>query len=182
MMARTEKGFVLVVVMVILILVTTIGVLAITQSGTLLKITGNRRVNTINFFAGESGIDFSPALIESVSFERAVPQKYASFTIASDVVNEIIGENPDLSDTGDSAETAPDVQFSVDQNNVSVDIDYLYATTAAGGSIEYASGYEGVGKSVAQGGALVYYRVNVISEGVLASQDRIGGLYRYVTK
>ncbi len=179
---RESEGFALVVVILLLILISALGMLSITQTTINMKVTGNRRVSEVNFYAGDAGIDVGAPFVEDTSFERAVPLKYSSFGTSNDVVNEITAQTIDRDDTLDDPETSPDLTFTVSGIGVSVDIDYLYATTAAGGAIEYASGYEGVGKGLGQGGAEVYYRINSIASGPLGTSARVGALYRLVSK
>jgi Tfp pilus assembly protein PilX len=179
---RNEKGMILVVVMIMMILVTGLGIMIISSTTSNITVTGNRRLKNDNLYAGESGIDISGPFIEDTSFERSILQKYSSFSFSSDVTQEILAEVIDRDDTGDNALSSPDVTFTLSGKNINIDVDYLYATTAAGGAIEYASGYEGAGKGLGQAGAEIYYRVNILSSGAASSTSKLGALYKHVSK
>ncbi len=171
---RNEKGMILIVVMLLMILVTGLGIMIVSSTSDNITVTGNRRLKNDNFYSGESGIDVAGPFIEDTSFERAILAKYSNFTFSSDALQEVLAQVIDLDDTGDNAGTTPDASFSLSGKTVNVDIDYLYATTAAGGAIEYAAGYEGAGKGLGQAGAPVIHRGNKPSSGAGGSQGKVG--------
>ncbi len=186
---RNERGIVLVTVMVLLVVVTFIGMMSISTTTTGIKIGGNKSLKKRNMHAGEAGIEYSVPLIGETVYDRSFPIAYDSLRNASvaNIVNEITGApgDIDLDDTMDSADPtssvfAPDLVFPVDSTTVNTDIDFLYATTLQGSSIEFASGYLGVGKGVSSAGAIVHYRINVIAQGALGSTARVGSIYRYI--
>jgi hypothetical protein len=186
---RNERGIILVTVMVLLLVVTFIGMISISTTTTGITIGGNKNLKKRNMHAGESGIEYSVPLIGETVYEREFPIAYDALRSASvtNIVNEITG-NPsdiDLDDTIDSADPtsgifAPDLAFPVGGTTVNTDIDFLYATTLQGSSIEYASGYLGVGKGISSAGAIIHYRINVIAQGALGSTARVGSIYRYI--
>lgn len=175
--------------MVLLVVVTFIGMMSISTTTTGITIGGNKNLKKRNMHAGEAGIEYAVPLIGETVFERAFPIAYDGLRSASvtDILNEITG-NPgdiDLDDTIDTADPtsmvfAPDLAFPVDGITVNTDIDFLYATTLQGSSIEYASGYLGVGKGISSAGAIVHYRINVVAQGAVGSTARVGSIYRYI--
>ena len=64
---------------------------------------------------------------------------------------------------------------------VTVDVDYLFSSHAAGSAIEFASGTEGMGKGMS-GGSLIFYKTNSFSQLAASQEQGIGTLYRYVVK
>jgi len=179
---RNERGMILVVVMLLMILVTALGIMIVSSTSDNITVTGNRRLKNDNLYSGESGIDVAGPFIEDTSFERSILSKYSNFTFSSDVLQEVLAQVIDQDDTGDNAGSSPDVSFTINGKTVNADIDYLYATTASGGAIEYASGYEGVGKSLGQAGAEIFYRVNIVSSGAAGSTGKLGAIYKHVSQ
>ena len=57
----------------------------------------------------------------------------------------------------------------------------MYTKAMGGSSVEFASGYEGLGKGAASG-TYSYYRINASTSGVAGSEARVGLIYRYVPK
>ncbi len=74
---------------------------------------------------------------------------------------------------------AQDVNVVVAGQNVNVDIDKMYAKWMDGSAIEFASGYEGVGKS-GSSGFYAFYRINATSVDLNNSTSQVGTSYRYV--
>jgi Tfp pilus assembly protein PilX len=181
---RNERGIALVIVMLLLISMTVLGMLSIATMTTDIQIGGNKRLKKQNMHAGESVIEVSAPFIEDAVFVGAVPANYAAIVTNTNVVTEVLGMNVPPEDTVDTAtDASPDMRItSLSNVTVGGDIDYLYATTAVGNAIEYASGYEGVGTGLGQAGALIYYRINSVAQGQIGSTARLGAIYRYVTK
>jgi hypothetical protein len=76
---------------------------------------------------------------------------------------------------------AQDVTYTVDGHTVNVDIDKMYSKWMGGTAIEFASGYEGLGKS-GSSGFYSFYRINSSGSGVSNSTDQVGAIYKYVPK
>ena len=172
---NNEKGTILITMLLLMVIVTLIGVIAINTATVDIQISGNlRRVSTA-FEGAEAGVDLSIPLIEStlamgqlsissVAVATTIPPfaSGANATLdASDTVTlgtEITGGTDYHTDTSSSG-----TDISITNLNgvaVNVDIDRLYSYTIAGGSIEFASGYEGVGAGAAGGGTGVLYSVD----------------------
>jgi hypothetical protein len=83
----------------------------------------------------------------------------------------------------DNADSSPDITFAIDSNNnnINVDIDRMYSRWMGGTAIEFASGYEGVGKSGGSG-FITFFRINSSSEDIRDSSADVGAIYRYVPK
>lgn len=64
---RTEKGFVLIVTMVMLVVLTLIGVTAIRSSKVELQLSGNGKWLTDSFYRSESGVELTTRLLEDLS-------------------------------------------------------------------------------------------------------------------
>jgi Tfp pilus assembly protein PilX len=172
---------VLIVSLLLLLVATVVGITALSTSTTKVMIAGNQRLSEMNFSSADGGISASVPIIETTAYDRAVSATYSAdpdITISADFTNEITGALPMDADTA----AAPDIGFALGSTTVSVDVDYLYASSPAGSAIEFASGYEGFGKGAGSGGAEVYYTVNSLSEGDAGSESGVYAVYRYVTK
>ncbi len=179
---ESEKGMVLIVSLLLLLVATVVGITALSTSTTKVMIAGNQRLSEMNFSSADGGISASTPIIETTAYDRAVSATYSAdpdITISLDFTNEITGA---LAQDGDTASVSPDIQFALGNTTVSVDVDYLYAGSPAGSAIEFASGYEGFGKGAGSGGAEVYYTVNSLSQGDAGSESGVFAVYRYVTK
>jgi len=185
-----EQGFVLVVALLALLVVTVLGVLALSTSTTEVMVAGNARLQEINFSGAESGLDVTDPAIRCVVYNQPTtaaecqsrcpnyaPMINDCITLASELR---IGPAFDP----DTCMTNTDLQLlNFGGNmNVTVDIDRMAAGPAAGSSIEFASGYEGIGMGGGSGGIEVYYRVNSVGRDTanLGSETILGGVYRYV--
>lgn len=179
-----EQGFVLVISLLLLVVATVIGMLALATSTTEVMIAGNARLREINFSLADSGIELSRPIIENTVFNEAVDLTRYPIINDTNLATELVGitgsiPNPD-NPANNSSEA--DIRFRSGVNTILVDIDYYFASPPVGGAIEFASGYEGLGKGAGAGGAQIYYRINSYSVGPLGSMMGTGALYRYVTK
>ncbi len=87
----------------------------------------------------------------------------------------------ELRSTAFDPDANTDVSYSSDNHSVDVDIDKMYVKWMGGSSIEFASGYEGVGKG-ASSGFYSFYRINATGTGLANSETQVGSIYRYVPK
>jgi len=186
---NSEKGMVLVVSLLLLLVATVVGITALSTSTTNVMITGNQRLNEINFRAADSGIYVSLPIINSIIFEKSISATYGldpDLTIDNSLVDEVSGalardnDCPVLSANCSTA--APDLQFRIGSGITSVDIDYLYSGVATGSAILMFMGYEGTGTGAASGGVLIYYPIDSYAVGPAGSQKSVYGVYQYVTR
>ncbi|MEW6214403.1 MAG: PilX N-terminal domain-containing pilus assembly protein [Nitrospirota bacterium] len=176
---NSEQGFVLVVALLALLVLTVVGVLSLSTSTTEVMVAGNTRLREINFSGAESGLEITDPAIRHIIFNMAfgnydpivVDKSLDPATGLPNFVKELI--------TGPSYDATPDLQLNLGTMTVSVDIDRISSGPAAGSAIEFASGYEGIGMG-SGGGIEAYYRVNSMSSEAAGSENCIGGVYRYV--
>jgi Tfp pilus assembly protein PilX len=178
---NSQEGMVLIISLLLLLVATVVGVTALSTSTTNVMITGNQRLNEITFSGADSGISASIPVINTTAYNRTVISTYTSLVVnQTDFVDEITGTL--IMDT-DSATTSPDITFTMGSGSsaitVSVDVDYLYSATSAGCAIEFASGYEGVGKGAISCGE-IYYEIASMGEGPVGSEAAVCSIYRYV--
>lgn len=178
MFMKKEEGYILITSMLLLLVLTIIGLSAI-GTGTLENVmSGNFRLKERNVSKAGAGAEISTAVIERTVRE----QDDLGFTnIVTDA-----GLPTELRSSPFDNDGATDVNFRVDTpatepTNVNVDIDKMYSKWMGGSSIEFASGYEGIGKS-ASSGFNTYYRINATGTDLVSSTARVGTVYRYVPK
>jgi len=174
---KNEQGFVLVVALLALLVVTVLGILALSTSTTNVMITGNQRLREINLSGAESGLEITDPAIRYIIYNQQITN-YSSIVNDPNLVTELrTGPNFDP----DTPSSSPDIQLTNYGGimTVSVDIDRMFSGPCAGSAIEFASGYEGIGMG-GGGGICTYYRVNSVSRGDIGSENVIGGVYRYI--
>jgi Tfp pilus assembly protein PilX len=183
----SEKGMVLIVSLLLLLVATVVGITALSTSTTKVMIAGNQRLSEINFSYADSGVSVSSPILTDTAFNGAVGASYTGLVIAgSNFLNEVTGALPRDPDCAVLSTTcgiaAPDIRYTIGATTVSVDVDYLYTTYTTGSAIEFASGYEGLGKGAGSGGSQTNYSINSygVDSAASGSVTGIGALYRYV--
>jgi Tfp pilus assembly protein PilX len=181
MIQENEKGYILITVLLLLLVLTVVGMTAIGTSTIENVLSGNIRLREQNLSKAEAGADISASVIEHVVREEDTVG-FANIVKDANLANELIVNDFDT----DEADTNPDVSFPIDNpagdpDNVNVDIDKMMVSWMFGSSVEFASGYEGIGKS---GGAGFYtfHRINSTGTGLVESEAEVGQIYRYVPK
>ncbi len=159
---KNEEGMILVMVLVLMMVIAVLGVMAINTSTIDIQIFGNQKRSSESFEVAQAGIEVSIPIIENTLLDGEVPDFTAlpEIVLDGDVGDEVLG----VVVSDDSVSNLPDVTVTMAGGaNARTDIDRLYAQPVAGGSLEFAGGYEGVGASAAGGGTAILYRIR--SEG-----------------
>ena len=173
---NNEKGAILITMLLLMVIVTLIGVIAINTATVDIQITGNTKRESIAMGAAEAGIDLSIPIIEnSVSAGEFVTPTIAdnnatSFTISGNTISPDFGSNTEIFEDQSAATLEGFVanisiaSFGSDSAGINIDIDRMYSYMIPGGSIDFAAGYEGIGAGAAGGGVGILYKIN--SQGV----------------
>jgi len=157
----TERGSALVIALLMLVVLTILGIAAITTSTVEVQISGNEKVYKRSFYAADGGTSMYSELLEQNIDNR----QWADNSTRGDV--KILkgtfylnrpSNTPDAtpSDTNRDAffpraSTASDPHTNVKVQGI--------PTLSTGSAIHMAAGYEGKGKSAAAGGAWIIYDV-----------------------
>jgi Tfp pilus assembly protein PilX len=179
MIKDNEKGYILITSMLMLLVLTVIGLAAINTSTIENKLSGNMRLRERNVSKADGGLGISNKIIEHLVRE-------GDQTGFADIIGDATLETELRSvsfDCDTNEDANPDVSYAVDDaaaNNVNVDIDKMY-NTWGNDAIEFAAGYEGLGKGGASG-FRVFYRINASSSGLASSAAEVGSIYRYIPK
>jgi len=178
MITRDNNGYVLVTGLLMLLVLTVIGLAAISTSTLENLLSGNIRLKESNLAISDGCSELS-----LMAIERAVRNKditgFSDVVTASDLTEELRAGafNTDGMSLSDADITCND--GTVGATSAVVDIDVMYPKWIGGSAIEFASGYEGLGKGGGSSYA-TYYRVNASGAGSMNSESNVGSIYRYV--
>jgi Tfp pilus assembly protein PilX len=173
MSKKGDGGYILIVVLLLLLVLTVIGLAAIGTSSIENILSGNIRLKERNVSKADAGAEISRAIIERTVREQDT-QGFAN------IVNDV-NLPTELRSTSFDPDTNDDVIFAVSGQNVTVDIDKMYVKWMGGTAIEFAAGYEGVGKSGGSG-FYTFFKINSAGADLVNSVANVGTIYRYVPK
>lgn len=160
---KNEEGMILGMVLMLMVVIAVLGIMAVNTSTIDIQIFGNQKRSSESFEVAQGGVDVSIPIIENTLIDGASPDFTAlpAIVLEGSVGDEILGV-PD-SPAEDNAQLDDVTVTMAGGATARVDIDRLYTQALAGGSLEFAGGYEGVGASAAGGGTAILYRIK--SEG-----------------
>lgn len=158
-----ERGMTLLTVMMTMLIVTVLGVAAMTVTGMENNIAGVQQRTEAATIAVESCIGTGANIIEQTILASGLPPPFLSPagpvpSINSAVLNSEIMGNSD--NNVDDPSTNPNILMQVGSYAVTGDIDRLYAKGISGGSQVFAGAYEGYGQGAGAGGIEIHYRVS----------------------
>lgn len=178
--ARNQNGVAMLTVMLLLLIMTVIGIAAITVTGLENRMAGYLRTGEAAASAAESCLGTAVNIIQQTIDAGSLPAAYSPNPVpaganAVTLNQEIMGQsdnNPDM------PATAPNTAVQVNNFVVNGDIDRLYAKAKAGGSLQFAAGYEGTASGAAGGGIDIMYRIDcVAANAATGTSSRITGVY-----
>jgi Tfp pilus assembly protein PilX len=180
--------------MLLLLILTVLGVAAITVTGLELRMAGFSTSTEAAVAAAESCAGTGVNVISQTLLFGAVPTQYvvggsgaASPVIPANAENassnppsltqEIFGQADNNVDTAIGAGAIPDISFTVGSYAVVGDIDRLYVTQKAGSGLQYAGGYGGLGEG-GGGSEDVFYRIDCQATNVATgTTSRVQAVY-----
>lgn len=188
-MVTDEQGMALLTIMILMLILTVLGVSAMTVTGLENRIAGFQRTTEVAADAAESCLSTSVKIIQQTIEAAGVPAAVVSGTgpvptgaetaANPSLTMEIMGQSDNHADTVTGAGAmGPDYDQTVNGYSVKGDIDRLYIQAKAGSGMQFAAGYEGVGSGSASGGADVLYRVDCRATlTATGTESRIVGIY-----
>lgn len=145
--SETEKGALLVTVLVIIAALILIGSLVISIVVTERNISRNHKMAKDAFYLADAGYPITVSIIEAIAQQRE--EAHEAFSTEPRLKNEVMDyyhDDPALNDRlRDSPEVSPDVRSSLFGQTLFIDVDRTDATLLGGGSAEFAAGGEGIG-------------------------------------
>jgi Tfp pilus assembly protein PilX len=173
MFNKQDNGYILITVLLMLLVLTVIGMAALGTSTVENLLSGNVRLREVNVSEADGCNEISTAIIERTVREMDTIG-FANLVTDAGLPTEL--RSGDFNPDGST-----DVTCTAAGQNVNVDIDKMYVQRIAGSAMEFASGYEGLGKG-GSSGIYGYYRINATSVNMAASSAVVGTIYRYVPK
>ncbi len=175
---KKDNGFVLVVALVMLLVLSLIGIFALNTTDFELQISGNDKVAKESFYEADGGTE----LMERLTFENAICYNSGGFTATEPDNTLRIGKikvnNLVFADARATPATYPpatsDVNFFLGdwqqepQTNLS---SYGEVKYSPGSGLQMVSGYEGLGSGAAAGGTHMLYTIYAQHLGALNSES-----------
>jgi Tfp pilus assembly protein PilX len=191
-----QRGSALVVALLMLVVLTLLGIAAITTSTTEVEISGNEKLSKMAFYGADAGTETGCELLEQNIDQRnwtdnsILPNANVAVMNGSFYLNRSsdAGINPVPSDTNQDA-TLPLSAVNTSGSPYTV-ITTIYPRTnlkfvgntrlSTGSAVQMAAGYEGKGKAAAAGGAWVIYDIRSQNQGVRNSKAMVDLQWRHV--
>jgi len=187
---KKEEGAVIVVAIFIVLALVVIGSLAMMFTNIELDISRNDRLLKEAFFVADAGNPVSTKVLREMILNEGMDAsklsaggEYEHFTLNSNFLNEVrnyYSDDTGLNDKGDdNTEDNPDIQTTVMDRELAIDVDWRYRKAGAGGSLLFAMGYEGIGADRSHGGVKIYYDLTSKGEAPRNTAAEIGAVYLY---
>ena len=164
---NNQSGSVLVIVMLVLLAVTALGVMAINTGTTELDVAASDKFHTIAFFAADGANEMTTELTEQNIEQRGFDTPTWG---AGNVTIATSNFYANAEDTVTPANNCPsDTNYDIEVPAMGESIVYLKVTSnsalSTGSALQIAAGYEGMGKSLAGGGAQIVYDIRSAATG-----------------
>jgi hypothetical protein len=191
---QSQQGAALVMAIMILLILTVLGIYAVTTSTLETKMAGSERAYKVAFYTADTGEPVGVNIIKEIILNAATSSSDLSAPW-KDIVQDsshLFSDNEIFTDGKRDIDSVTDAIPNViasgsilglpEKNNVELwmDIDRLSAYQMTGGATQFASGYEGIGSG--GGGSIgVAYAIDSLGRYTLmGTQSRIEAGYRYV--
>src|SRR2546426_5345775 len=172
---RNEDGVAMLTILMLTVILTVIGIAAISTTSQDLKVAGGEKLRATGVNAAEACMSSAVQINQQALQNAAVPATLlgaANPFIATNAAGlgtaagqnpiqaEVMGQSDKNPDTADfnAPGVAPNAVLTLAGYSVNMDIDRLYAKPKAGGSLQFAAGYEGTAAGAAGGGIEILYR------------------------
>ncbi len=191
-----QLGIAMLVVILMLLVLSVIGIGALTLTGLETRMSGFVRAGEAASVAAESCLGVSVSVIQASIANGTVPAALLGSANPAGPVpagndtaalnNEIIGALG-FENYGDTVSSAPNVivpnpASTLNNFVVKGDIDRLYAKSKAGSGMSQFGGYEGTGAGAVGGGVEILYRINCVSTNAATNAgSRITAVYSCLT-
>jgi len=181
---RKEEGMALVLAVFITLALVVVGSLASMLTNVELDIARNDRFGKEAFFVADAGTPISTKVLKDMILNEGInPSNYPGITFDTNLLNEVRNYYEDDSDLNDkyidTPENNPDIETTVLNRELDIDVDWRLRKSGVGGSLLFAMGYEGIGADRSHGGVKIYY--NIDAKGAVSGNTtaEIGAVYLY---
>lgn len=164
---HSQEGAALVIAVMILLILTVIGIYAVTTSTLETKIAGSERVLQDAFYAADGGTDYGRRVIELVLGNRGLPKGANDYADNGTTLQEEI-----LGDTKSGWQIrSPWVAPTIGQCTMEIHIDRLKAVQPEGESAVF-------GEPASEKKITIYYRTSSTSSGIAGASSQVQTIYR----
>src|SRR6058998_1350336 len=196
---KREDGIAMLTVLMLTIILTVIGVAAITSTSLDIKMAGGERLRESTLNAAEACMSSGVQIIQQTLQNGGVPGTLTaagtnpSITLPlgtapgqNPLEAEIMGQSNANADSADpTVGSTRNAVLTVSTYTVNMDIDRLYAKPKSGSSLQFAAGYQGTGGGAAGGGIEILYRIdcyaNSTAGGLAQAAGHVAGVYSCVS-
>lgn len=187
LVASNQRGVALMTVLFLMLIMTVLGLAAVTVSGLENNMAGLTRKTEAAAIAAESCIGTAVNIIQQTIDQGSLPTAFLSDATPAGPVpqtngvtlnREILGQSDNNLDAADGTGAVPNLVMSVDNYAVTGDLDRLYTKARAGTAMQMFGGYDGPGSGSAAGGIDILYRVDCVAKSSLGgTKSRVTAVY-----
>jgi Tfp pilus assembly protein PilX len=189
--AKNEQGVAMLTVLLIMLMMTVLGISAITVTGLENRMAGSITSMEGATAAAEScagiGVNIIQQTIDPYGGAGSLPAAFLSNatpvagpvpqTNATLLTQEIMGSSDNNSDFPDGTGSVPNLDQTIGAFKVYGDIDRLYIKGSAGSGMQQFAGYEGTGSS-AVGSSNIFYRIDCVARNAATGTSaRVTAVY-----
>lgn len=186
-LASNQRGVALMTVLFLMLIMTVLGLAAVTVSGLENNMAGLTRKTEAAAIAAESCIGTAVNIIQQTIDQGSLPGAFLSDATPAGPVpqtnsvtlnREILGQSDNNLDVADGTGAVPNLVMPVDNYVVTGDLDRLYTKARAGTAMQMFGGYDGLGGGSAAGGIDILYRVDCVAKSSLGgTKSRVTAVY-----
>lgn len=187
---RDDRGMAMLTVMMILLMLTVLGIAAITASGLGNTMAGLQRTMETSANATESCLGIGANIIQQVFLPENGSQVPVALLDNSSppgpvpngnktvLENELIGNPENHTDVPTGSGAAPNLRMTVGSYTVTGDIDRLYVKMRAGTGQQQFSAYEGTGVGAGSNGVDAFFRISCVGTNTATgTESRVSAIY-----
>lgn len=192
--AKSEQGLAMLTVLLIMLMMTVLGISAVTVTGLENRMAGFMTSMEGASAAAEScagiGVNIIQQTIDPYGGAGTLPIAFKSDatpagpvpqTNAALLTQEIMGSSDNNSDYADGAGSVPNLAQTIGAFAVTGDIDRLYIKGSPGSGMQQFAGYEGTGNS-AVGSSNIFYRIDCVARNTTTGTSaRVTAVYACTT-
>lgn len=186
-LADNQRGVALMTVLFLMLILTVLGLAAVTVSGLENNMAGLTRNTETAAIAAESCIGTAVNIIQQTIDQGSLPTAFLNDATPAGPVpqtngatlnQEILGQSDNNPDAAEGTGAVPNLVMSVNGYTVNGDLDRLYAKARAGTAMQMSGGYAGPGSGSAAGGIDIIYRIDCVAKSSLGStKSRVTAVY-----
>jgi hypothetical protein len=182
---NNPDGWVTVAALLVLVILTIMGISAVSTSNIEVKVATNDQIHKMSFYAADGGVELGTELLE---LNVACPSGFASDDLEigniTVVDKDFWMQDSEPLDADDNpiaypSDTERDITIDTDpetHTNLSV---FGVTSLGVGGAIQMAAGYEGKGKGAGSGGVSLLYQIFSQHKGLRDSESVVAIEWRH---